>query len=242
MRSGTRQWTPKQVQFDPNSIRAEPAVADADASVADADTSDSDAESSATQSGVPSIAGDTNFTATDDEKDPSLSENTNRDRNGPSNQYEGTPPGLETPPGLDRIRAGSSQWNEEPEVGNCGLYFGNWGTTSEKGTRKNKKRRETQLKQITKNPGNVMVVLESTKGMELALKQPAVAGQPSATGVAARPTFQYFVQRGKEAEAGVLIAARTDTCTCNEQLNYDIHQVPYTKDGKKLKDLNNGRL
>jgi hypothetical protein len=227
------QWKPKQVKIDPNSFRAETAVADVDASPWElrtfsspfhpVDASDTDGESSLPQSGVTSIAGDTNVTETDDEKDPSLLEARDRDRNAPSNKYEGNPP-------EDRSRARSSQWNQEPEVGNFGLYFGNWGTTSEKG--KEKKRREQQVKQITKNPGNVLVVLESTAGMEAALRLPAVAGQPSAKGVAARPTSQYFVQRGKEAEAAVLIAARTDTCICNEQLNYDIHRVPYTKGGK----------
>ena len=201
-----QRWIPRKVRITveersikvDSDLESEDAVAESLPSIAGASDTEDDS--------MPSIAGDTVASDTDPDQDPAASEARQKARNTPSNQFEGNPP-------EDRSRGASSEWNNEPEVGNLGIFCGNWGTTSANKKKSVKiRRRENQEKQLTKSPAHVLVVLESTPRVADALRQPAVAGVPNSSKLAGRPTCQYYVQRGKEPQSAVLVAARMDTC------------------------------
>ena len=60
-----------------------------------------------------------------------------------------------------------SKWNAEPEVGNFGLFFGNWGTRATiAGNSAKRNRQQRQDHQILRSPGQVIVLAEATKAME----------------------------------------------------------------------------
>ena len=156
----------------------------------------------------------------------------------------------------------SSKYNKEREVGNCGLYLGNWGQRPSVLTTDAARiaRRNAQDLQIQKNPGNVVVILESAAEVATMLASPAAVADPfmmlaSPSGEARRPDLwsdlgseregrnatehlesrpenQHYVIRG-DAESCPLIAARRDTCTGIECLMNDVNaDSPYTEKGK----------
>ena len=80
-----------------------------------------------------------------------------------------------------------SKFNSEPEVGNFGLFFGNWGTRgTNAGKPAQKKRRDNQDKQILKSPAQVVIIAEASAELEELLTETAVAGNPEKEGVASR--------------------------------------------------------
>ena len=52
--------------------------------------------------------------------------------------------------------------NSEPEVGNIGIFFGNWGTRGVVKEGQQALRRKTMDKQLVKNPAHLVLLLEKT--------------------------------------------------------------------------------
>ena len=110
----------------------------------------------------------------------------------------------------DPARHRHSKRNAEPEVGNFGLFFGNWGTRATTASKAiSKRRRDVADRQILKCPGQVGIVAEATQQLEDLLQRPAVPGITGKPGVEGRNTFEYYVVRGSEEKA-ILVAARKD--------------------------------
>ena len=136
----------------------------------------------------------------------------------------------------NRSRGGSSWRNEEPEVGNFGLFSGNWGIRGTLADEKQKQlRRDTHDRQILKSPAQVIVLCEATAAVEALLQKPAVAGTPGAKGLEGRNTFEHWVVRGAEPESAVLIAARKDNTTFLELLDYDVNDDHRYREQRKNK-------
>ena len=122
--------------------------------------------------------------------------------------------------------------NSEPEVGNIGIYFGNWGKRGVVKEGQQALRRKTMDKQLVKNPGHLVLLLESTPAQEELLKMTAVAGEDDAEGLDARPTHEHWVIRGNEDDA-ILAAARKDTAAGLECLLYELNEDhQYREKGK----------
>ena len=135
----------------------------------------------------------------------------------------------------------SSRWNKEPEVGNCGFMFGNWGTRQEDNSNKSsqagsRRMHENADRQILKSPAHVIGLAETTATIERILQQPAVAGDQNAEEgtVDRRPTCQYHCFRGNEPSS-VLIACRTDTCKGMKCVLFDVNDDRAYTVGKKPK-------
>ena len=129
-------------------------------------------------------------------------------------------------------RGPSSKYNNEPEVGNMGLMCGNWGTRSTLGgPRTQRRRREIQDRQILRSPGQVLVVVESSRELEALLKQPPVEGSYE-KGLEGRSTHEHWVVRGRE-ESAVLVAARKDIANSLVCLIYEVNgDHPYRQRNK----------
>ena len=122
----------------------------------------------------------------------------------PNNPIQGTSP---------QSRSTSSLLNKEPEVGNIGIYGGNWGLRLLKLKDKNQRARCYAMdEQTLKNQANVLMLAEAREEVETLLKSGPIAGASSGTKLEQRSTHQYFVVRGEE-QSSVLCAARTDTTT-----------------------------
>jgi len=135
----------------------------------------------------------------------------------------------------ERVRGQSAWWNSEREVGNCGIYFGNWGLRGSVGTDAQQKlRTAAHDRQIMKNPAQIIILCETTEKVEELLATPAVeAEKPGVTGLAGRNTYEHWVIRGQEKDSAVLIAARKDNCSDLQLLEYDPHDDhPYKLRGK----------
>jgi hypothetical protein len=173
----------------------------------------------------PSIAGDTiadSSAAENDESDAAVAERRGR-RRAPRSTFEG-----------DRQRRTSSKWNEEPEVGNFGIFFGNWGTRATLGGRQaQQRRREIQDRQVVKSPAQVIVLAEASSETEEVLRTGRNLGDPTTKGLQSRDDHDHYVIRGNE-ESAILIAARTDNTTGIELLEYFVsNDHDYTEKGKK---------
>ena len=166
-----------------------------------------------------SVAGDTVTSVASDESRTAV-EARREARVAPKEPRQGEP----------QTRKESSWWNDEAEVGNFGLFCGNWGV---RGTLANARfRREIMDRQITRSPGQVIVLCEANADTEELLRQPRSRGTQGGTRLEARDTFEHWVQRGNE-ESACLIAARKDTCTGLDSLDYTIHHDhPYREKGK----------
>ena len=122
--------------------------------------------------------------------------------------------------------------NSEPEVGNFGIYLGNWGARGSVKEGEQARRRKNMDRQLVKNPGQLVILLESTPAQVDLLEATAVAGEEDGEGLDARPTHEHWVIRGKE-DGAILAAARKDTSFALECLLYELHEDhPYTKKGK----------
>ena len=132
--------------------------------------SDSDADSVGH-----SVAGDTVIDSSDAEgnHDETAVAARRQERVAPKARVQGVP---------DRSR-GPAKHNSEPEVGNFGLFFGNWGLRGTLGDRTQRLRREAMDRQILKNPAQVVVVVEASKELEALLQDPPVEGTPGAEGL-----------------------------------------------------------
>ena len=134
-------------------------------------------------------------------------------RFAPPTRVEGEP---------DRSRGKSSKFNDEPEVGNLGIFFGNWGERASLTDNVRMRRREAHDRQIMKCPGQVLVLCEATDSVARLLQEPAVAGNSDGVGLDKRSTFEWWVQRSQE-DKGVLIAGRKDNTTSVELLDFLLH-------------------
>ena len=122
--------------------------------------------------------------------------------------------------------------NSDPEVGNFSLFLGNWGERGTLGDREQARRTEAMDLQISKNPANVIVLLESTVAQVQLLQAAAVAGDLDVPGLVGRPKHEHYVLRGNEDQA-ILIAARKDTVAALQCLFYESHEDhPYTQKSK----------
>jgi len=129
--------------------------------------------------------------------------------------------------------------NTDPERGNFGLHFGNWGIRG-KG-RDNVTRTRTRIsdRQLSKSPAQVVVVVEATLEVEELLKHPPkeaprrIADAPQSR-LDERESHKHWVVRGNESSS-VLIAARQDTCHSLDMLEWDLHNdFKYNQDKRKL--------
>ena len=194
----------KQVTF-PAVAANESAIADIEPAVA-AIEAESDAGSSIADDQASSVVGDS--VGGDSDGDPPRQQ-----RFAPPSRVQGEP---------ERSRGKSSKFNEEPEVGNFGIFCGNWGERASLGDDVRKKRREAHDRQITRCPGQVLVLLEATQAVSDLLDQPAVAGIDHGVGLEKRGTHEWWVQRSLE-EKGVLIASRKDNTTSVTVLDFFLH-------------------
>jgi hypothetical protein len=143
----------------------------------------------------------------------------------------------------NRSRGESSWRNEEPEVGNFGLFVGNWGLRGTLGDNRQKQlRRDTHDRQILKSPAQVIVLCEATAAVGDLLQKSAVAGTPGVKGLEGRNTFEHWVVRGEEPQAAVLIAARKDNTTFLELLDYDVNEDHAYREKQKDKQARSRML
>jgi len=143
---------------------------------------------------------------------------------------------------LPSSRPAHGRFNEELEVGNFGLFLGNWGTQASAGNAaETNRRRMNHDRQILRCPGQVIVLLEASPFVEELMKRPPVAGHPDAQThrLSNRSTYEHYVVRGDEEEGAVLIAARMDNTTRMEMLgDYEIYNdKDYTDSGKQKQAL-----
>jgi hypothetical protein len=126
-----------------------------------------------------------------------------------------------------------SKHNKEKEVGNFGLFFGNWGLRGTLGgPAAQTKRILAQDRQILKSPAQVVILAEASEELGNLLKMPEVVGSPEQIGVQSRSTKEHFVVRGAET-AALLVAARKDNTTALALLKYEAHSDhDYTEKGK----------
>ena len=129
---------------------------------------------------------------------------------------------------------GHAKHNREAEVGNFGLFLGNWGSraAAAHGQTLNHDR------QILKCPGQVIVLCETTAAVAQLLQQPQAAvavatGTDSQSRLNERKTFEHWVVRGDEVDSALLIAARKDTTNGVLLLDHDVYgDHAYTDKGK----------
>ena len=131
----------------------------------------------------------------------------------------------------------SSERNNEPEVGNCGIYFGNWGARGTVADKKEKKLRQAAHDhQIMRNPGHIIILCEANAAVEALLKQPPQPGDEAAEQrLQRRSSHEHWVVRGNEEGCAVLIAARKDNTTALEYLHYEVYDDHPYKEKKKNK-------
>ena len=220
-RGGTREWRVKTQSTDDAEPHAMQYVSDAEGSNPHS-VPDSDAET--TTSNLHSIPGDSVVCSDSDMEEQAERKRANAQ---PKLAFHGD----------DRSRGESSIYNEEPEVGNIGFFFGNWGTRATlESSRIKRKRSETSDRQIMRCPAQIIILAEATEHVEEVLKSPPLeAEDPGAKGLSGRRSFEHFVVRGNEEDAAVLIAARKDNCTYVELLDYDLNFDHDYREKQKVK-------
>lgn len=168
------------------------------------------------ESSAPSISGDT--VAESSIAGPEDSEAAVADRRArkvaPSTPRKGAP---------DAPRE-SSKWNDQPEVGNFGLFLGNWGMRGTlQGDDAKRLRRSIADCQIVKNPGQIVVLAEATPEVAALLEHPPeeTTQDRSHGKLGERVACQHFVHRGNEEKSALLIAVRKDVATGLDCLEYE---------------------
>ena len=137
-------------------------------------------------------------------------------------------------------RPPSSSWNKEWEVGNTGVFFGNWGTRATVSNGHVKKlRQQIHDKQILKAPGNVVGLCEATESVKLMMEEPPNEDEipthrSGGTSLDKRPNKAYWVVRGDEEKA-LLIASRKDSTTGVECLYHEKHEDHRYRDNRQDK-------
>ena len=132
-------------------------------------------------------------------------------------------------------RPRSSRWNSEPEVGNMGIFCGNWGKRGTLGGNYEQRRRdEFMTLQIARNFAPVIVFAEAEERLQHLLMHDRSRGNPDGEGVLRRDAHEYMVVRGQE-EVSLLIGARTDTCKRIELKHWEVNDDHLYKEQRKLK-------
>ena len=132
-------------------------------------------------------------------------------------------PAIDGEPGFTGPR--STNWNNRPEVGNCGIFFGNWGQRTRQAQGGVQGNIDAQIK---KNPCTIIGLTECEAETEQVLRASAVADDRpwEETGTLEdRPAFQYHTIRGEE-KVSCLLGCRTSQCAGIESLSWT-----RTKDG-----------
>ena len=115
-------------------------------------------------------------------------------------------------PAVAKPQLRSAILNDRADVGNIGVFFGNWGLRASSAA----VQRNIDL-QIRRGPAQIIVLTECQEATERVLNETAVADDPqearsavadAASPLATRDGFQYMKVRGNEASS-VLIGART---------------------------------
>ena len=136
-------------------------------------------------------------------------------------------------------RKQSSRYNSDWEVGNFGLFFGNWGKRAALKDTTKRARRARHDVQILKCSGQVIILAEANAATEELLKfgdpPAAVAGSPVTSRLDKRETREHWVVRGNE-ESAILIAARKDNTSSLECLRYVVHDDHPYKANKKTEN------
>ena len=113
---------------------------------------------------------------------------------------------------------GHAAKNQNPEVGNFNIFFGNWGTRRQAGNMRGEKGllHQNINRQIAKNPCIVITLAEATEDVASDLQHGYFNGGGLApNALDDRPSYEHFVhrRRGDPEDTGVLIACRTDNTT-----------------------------
>jgi len=143
-------------------------------------------------------------------------------------------------------RPSKTPWihNEDPNVGNVGIFFGNWGIFGDGGDAAKKARRIIQDRQLMNCPAQLIVLAEATPAVEELLRLPGIPGKPHADdhsqppGLTQRESFEHYVVRGDEPVTALLVAARTNTCSGIALLEYNVdcdHEYTVKKKQKQAR-------
>ena len=113
--------------------------------------------------------------------------------------------------------------NDNPEVGNFGIFCGNWGEYP-----RNPRQGLIRDRQIRRNPGNVLVLTEATDEDEKGLRKDPLEGEHVTAKlqqghIRTRGSHKYFTIKTDEEKGAVLIACRQDTCSSLDQLHARIN-------------------
>ena len=135
---------------------------------------------------------------------------------------------------LDAPQPKSAPRNSDPEVGNVGLFFGNWGQRATMAAGRRHRVHARADRQIKRAPGSIICMAEATVEVELGLRAPAVAAAAGAEGLDARTQHEHFCIRGSEVTS-VLIACRKDVTTGLECLLFDVNEDHPYREKKKAK-------
>ena len=128
--------------------------------------------------------------------------------------------------------------NSDHEVGNFGIYLGNWGERGSVNEAGKRRRRQVHDLQLLKCPAAVVVLCETIGAVLELLRSPAVRPTaPDATGLESRPTHEYWVVRGNEEKCAILIAVRKDTCSALLLLDHQVHADVTYVDRKTKKNI-----
>ena len=140
-------------------------------------------------------------------------------------------------------RQRSAKKNMDHAVGNFGLFTGNWGLKGTIGkSEEQRNRMDAQDRQILKNPGQVVVLVEANEDVEILLRSlPQEEDLNRSRGInwlSGRPTHEHWVIRGNE-DAGILIASRkdnTDACLLLHNEVFHAHEYKEKSVRKMAKD------
>ena len=183
---------------------------------------------------IDGIASDTESVATD-----SIAGDTASDAEDPAHV-----PRSRCPMEMTRGRIATHVWhassirNNDLEVGNTGVFFGNWGARGSTGQKI--ERRLLHDRQVTKCPAQLVILAEATPECQTLLETPYAVAEPDhehnpQSRVQQRPMREHHVVRGQEAAAcSLLMAVRTDVAHGIECVYYDVHDDFTYKQKQKL--------
>ena len=193
----------------------------ANSAVADDESGVEPEDDSRSVGSISSVAGDTADSETS--TDPAVAAKLRQLRRAPRTPMQGPRP--------------VSSWaNSEPEVGNFGLMFCNWGERATlAGQAHQRHQRAVADRQLLKSPAAVVVVAEASAQVEELLTAPPEDLDPhTESKLHSRSTHEHWVRRGNE-KSSVLVAARKDVTHGVDVLLYDVNDDHPYREKKKTK-------